>query len=87
MKKTYAKPAVYFESFTLCTAIAAGCEVKTNTPAARQCGIDFGPYTLFLDTMTGVCFGDGAIKDVGGDGRYNGICYHVPEDSNNLFNS
>lgn len=88
MKKTYVKPAIFFEGFTLSTSIAAGCEVKTNTPAVRQCGLDYGPFTVFLDTMHGVCTGFGVVEDDGsGDGNYNGICYHVPTGSSNLFNS
>ena len=84
MKKTYKKPIIFFESFTPSTAIATGCEVKTNTPAARQCGIEFGPYVIFLDSMN-VC--TNKLLDGGPNGRYDGFCYHVPEPDNNLFNS
>ena len=84
MKKTYKKPIIFFESFTPSTAIAAGCEVSTNTPAARQCGIEFGPDVIFMDSMA-VC--TNKILDNDPNGRFDGFCYHVPEADNNLFNS
>lgn len=84
MKKTYSKPEIVFESFSLSQNIAAGCEVKTNTPAQSECGIDFGGYMIFLDEMTGCS--DIPVTSEGGDGEYNGICYHVPN-GENLFNS
>lgn len=87
MKKTYSKPEIVFESFSLSQNIAAGCEVKTNTPSQSECGIDFGGSMLFVDGMNGMngCK-DIAVDNVGGDGVYNGICYHVPT-GENLFNS
>lgn len=82
MKKVYSKPQILFESFTLSANIAAGCEVKTNTPSQYQCAYgedDFG-QPIFVEGVT-AC----VSKPQGGD--YNGICYHNPYDSNNLFNS
>ena len=49
MRKAYSKPQIMFEDFTLSTNIAAGCEVKTNTPSQMQCAYgedDFG-YPIF----------------------------------------
>lgn len=88
MKKTYVKPEIIFESFSLSQSIAAGCEVKTNTPSSGQCGLEWGPDRLFLDTIND-CKGDGKVTSVGGDGEANGICYHVfsNNSSYNLFNS
>ena len=85
MKKTYTKPAVFFESFTPCTAIAAGCEVKTHTPAARKCGIEMPPDVIFLSSMGNVCTLPWDLVD--SSGMFDNICYHVPEADNNLFNS
>lgn len=85
MKKTYVKPAIFFEGFTLSTSIAAGCEYKTNLPSPNECGLVFGNITVFLEGMNGCSFG---VTDNGsGDGSYNGICYHVPSESSNLFAS
>ena len=85
MKKVYTKPQIEFESFTLCNNIAAGCETTTNLPSANQCGMDFSGLVVFMTGMTG-CTGI-QIDNVGGDGEFNGICYHVPNGDNNLFTS
>ena len=88
MKKTYTKPAVFFESFTLCTAIAADCENTFGLqnkgtcaiPSAIQIpGVNMGIFNVGPGSECGVQGGD--------DSRYNGLCYHVPEGKNNLFNS
>lgn len=82
MKKTYSKPDILFESFSLSTSIAAGCEVKITTIAAKQCGMKFGDTVVFTADMGNVC----STKVVDGS-LYDGLCYHVPTESNNLFNS
>ena len=89
MKKAYSKPVIIFESFSTSQNIAAGCEVKTNTPAQGKCGIEWGTEILFLDSVGSLCTGDSRVTDVGGDGESNGICYHVFSNNgeNNLFNS
>ena len=83
MKKVYSKPEIMFEDFTLCTNIAAGCEAKTNMPSNIE-GCGYTPegvtYAIFLEGMNG-CDRKYA------DGAYNGICYHVPLESNTVFNS
>ena len=84
MKKTYAKPEIMFEDFSLSNAITAGCE-KIALEAMDQCAYEvvtsYGNFKVFLDTMSGIC-------DTGSaDGEYNGICYHVPTAANNVFTS
>ncbi len=86
MKKTYSKPEIFFENFSLSQNIAGDCEEKTNTPSQGQCGLDFGPFVVFLDSVGSVCTGAGRVEDMGGDGAYGQICYHVPY-GENLFNS
>lgn len=82
MKRTYTKPEIVFEDFTLSTNIAAGCEVRTDTQARGQCGYAWGGKVLFLDGVAGC---SDIIKN---DGEFfNGLCYHNPSDLNNLFNS
>lgn len=79
MKKTYSKPEIEFESFTLCTRIAS-CAVDTDLMSQNTCGIQFGPtQVLFVDETTGCNF----YNDEAGEK----ICYHNPSDDNNLFNS
>ena len=88
MKKVYSKPDIAFEDFTVSTSVAAGCENATNTPSSGTCGLEFGSYTIFLDTVS-ACTGEGVIQSSGGDGEYNGYCYHVFADNGpgNIFNS
>ena len=80
MKKTYIKPEILFEDFTLSTNIAAGCDTKIDTTARDQCGYEFGGMVLFLTGIAG-------CSDVITDGTYDGFCYHNPSNLNNLFNS
>lgn len=87
MKKAYMKPEIMFEDFTLSTNIAGTCEVDTNIQgmASTSCGLDFSGLMVFLDGMGGCT--DIKVDNVGGDGEFNGICYHVPSGDKNLFNS
>ncbi len=82
MKKTYTKPEILFESFTLSTNINAGCEKPTNLPSWDQCGLDFSGLVVFMTDMSGCT----DIK-VDADKDFNGICYHTPTDLNNVFAS
>lgn len=79
MKKEYKKPELLFDSFELSVSIATGCVGTPVGPTENTCGIGFGPYTLFLDGISG-------CADKVEDG-HNGYCYHVPNDTNKLFNS
>lgn len=83
MKKEYVKPIVVFEDFTLNTNIAGSCEVKTNLHARGSCGwIPNDRWTsgpIFTDASTGCA--------VTPSGTYDTLCYHVPNEANNLFNS
>lgn len=85
MKKFYTKPEIMFESFTLSTNIAGDCEEKTHLPSNNTCGLDFSGLVVFLEGMNGCK--DIQVDNVGGDGDYNGLCYHVPAGDKNLFNS
>lgn len=81
MKKAYSEPDILFESFTLSTNIAAGCEEKP-TSSTDNCGVLFGRQMIFLEGMTG-CLSK--IKDE--DPTFNKLCYHNPYDSYNVFYS
>ena len=82
MKKAYKKPEIVFENFSLSTSIAAGCENPTNLPSKNQCGLDFSGLMVFMNGMTGC----EDIQIAEGD-DFDGICYHVPTEQNNLFTS
>ena len=87
MKKGYEKPLVLFENFSRSTDLAAICEKKINTQAQFDCGIpfegtgDFGfDFTIYSDEAVGIC-------NMEPSGEYDRVCYHVPDESYNLFNS
>ena len=84
MKKKYIKPMIVFEHFALCTNIAGDCEAISDGPTENTCGMDFSGLTVFLDTMGGCA--SYPVASSGGDGKFNNICYHVP-DGFNLFTS
>ena len=80
MKKTYEKPAIIFEDFSLSTSIAAGCELETPLPSYEEnCGYPIKGAIIFVEGTQCTSYPQ--------DGTYNGFCYHVPLDTNNLFNS
>ena len=79
MKKAYVKPQVYFVDFQLSASIAAGCEVINTTHTQNVCGFDDGVAVIYL--TQGIC------NYVQNDGANDKICYHVPDQSNNLFTS
>lgn len=84
MKKKYEKPQIIIENFSLSTTIAGDCETKTNVQSTSSCGFDFSGLQVFLEGMGGCK--DIQVDTIGGDGEFNGICYHVPY-GDNLFNS
>lgn len=82
MKKTYKKPVAIIENFSLSTNIAGNCEVKTNTPSEGNCAYPLRTgENIFFSSIANVCT---THED---DGEYNGLCYHVPNEAKNLFNS
>lgn len=93
MKKVYRKPEIMFESFASSVNIAGDCEKTTNTSARGNCGVEWDlGETLFLDHMVNVCTGDYVVETRGDDGWLdlgpnNRLCYHVPDEEFNLFNS
>ncbi len=83
MKKKYSAPEILFESFTMSTNIAGDCEAKPQTQVKySSCGIDFGGYIVFAVNYNGC-----SSMQVDFDDEYGGICYHVPSENNNIFNS
>ena len=76
MKKTYFKPEIMFEDFSLSTNIATGCEVLSNNQSSNQCGMDMSGIMVFVTEA-------GMYENGAGDP----ICYHVPLGQQNLFNS
>lgn len=100
MKKAYNKPEIIFEDFSLSTNIAGDCDVIDGVNAAYgSCGIELPGIGIVF--VTGVCERKENDPDnlvyvtvTGSDGSYSpnigpydSICYHVPQQNNNLFNS
>ena len=81
MKKVYTKPEIMFDNFSLTTNIASVCEVKIEGPTQGTCGLRWGATTIFVEKASGCAK---QVKD--GEG-YNGLCYHVPNQAYNVFNS
>ena len=79
MKKRYTKPDIAFESFSLSTSIAS-CDVKIEGAYGGECGLWMDDIFVFIVGVTGC---DAQIPDDGS----NGICYHVPNGDNSMFNS
>jgi hypothetical protein len=81
MKKTYEKPDIMYENFSMSTNIAAGCEAKANY-LEYACGVKWGEgaFTLFTDLIL-AC----KTKVVDGSGEYDSLCYHNPSSENNVF--
>lgn len=83
MKKAYIKPQVYFEDFQLSASIAAGCEEIIKNQSQGTCGyVMTGGVTVFTDSVSGCTM---PIED--GSSTANGLCYHVPFQTYNLFTS
>lgn len=83
--KKYTKPQIVFESFTTSTNIAGNCEVIFDLQGRDTCGFpgSLAGYVVFNTGADGTnCTYPGQT-----DTQYNGLCYHVPDPTRNLFNS
>ena len=87
MKKKYEKPMIIIEDFSLSTTIAGDCEGIVGNPSKGTCALEgTGGIKIFTEEMASVCdytpgsFGQPADQ-------WDGLCYHVPVDTSNLFNS
>ena len=83
MKKSYSKPEIMFESFSVATNIAS-CGIRIYGPSQGNCGYAYeeehlGTVVIFIYEATGC-----AYKQEDG---YNDICYHTFDGNDILFNS
>lgn len=89
MKKTYQKPEILFEDFSLSVNIAGDCSIRTNTPSEGTCAyeikVGFATWNVFTDAVAACTTKES--RDGSADEIYNSICYHVPYDNSSLFNS
>ena len=79
MKKAYSKPEIYFDSFELSANIAAGCEVITKNQTQGTCAYVVAGKSFFVEIA--------ACTTTPQDNELNNLCYHVPAEEYNLFNS
>ena len=80
MKKQYNRPDIVFERFSMNSSIAGQCEFKAQF-ARDICGAELTEaITVFTDEIQNCSFKQP-------DGEYDMLCYHVPTDSYNVFNS
>jgi len=79
MKKPYQKPKITFEDFSLSTSITAGCEYKNGLHAQGACGYETRDGVVFTLDVSGCKYTQPDTNDT--------LCYHVPNESNNIFNS
>lgn len=87
MKKEYKKPQVIIESFVLNANLAANCMQTINLPSQFTCGIpaeDGSGLNIFSPDLDG---SNCVIPGESGDAMYDGLCYHVPTEGLQLFNS
>ena len=84
MKKTYNKPEILFEDFSLSTSITAGCTYKNGLHVENACGYETGrgsnKRVVFVHPEHGCVYTE--------DDGFNGLCYHNPgEGFDTMFNS
>ncbi len=81
MKKTYSKPDIFYEDFSLSTNIAANCELHPTEFIGDTFIVDLGGVIL----LTNMEYCNYHIED--GKNEFDNLCYHVPTDSYNIFSS
>ena len=81
MKKTYTKPEIMFEDFSLSTSIALACKYGAHH-AEYACPYEDEDMMIivFIDHSMG-------CQDLVENGIYNGLCYHNPDDDTKIFAS
>lgn len=81
MRKHYEAPAICFDDFSLSTGIAGSCFRIINTASKYACAFyDERDQRYVFTSEIAAC------ETKNEDGA-NGVCYHVPLETNDLFNS
>ena len=88
MRKTYSKPQIMFEAFTLNTSIAAGCSLINTLPnVERECGFEVATDRFGNDIVFNTAIQDVTGCNVGAEGPYNDLCYDNPRSEYIIFQS
>lgn len=80
MKKTYNKPEIMFEDFSLNISIAS-CFVKNELPSLYTCGVADSAGDIWFNSSVEGDYGCQILEEP------DGFCYHNPSDNNNYFAS
>ena len=81
MKKKYTKPQIIFESVSVSSSIAGDCDTIITNIARETCPMETrSGHFVFVSDLS-------ACSTHEPDGIYDNICYHVPYEAYNLFNS
>lgn len=87
MKKAYESPDIFFEDFSLSSSIALNCERIVGNATQGTCALlGSGGVAVFTDAISACDFTPESLGQPGND-KWDGFCYHVPTEYNNLFNS
>lgn len=95
MKKTYTKPALYMEDFTLSQSIAHNCgdgldwsqaNLKYKSTCGWNTGLDVDGNGVNEIVFTASA-GSNCNKVLGEGEKFMGICYNNPDGGLNVFNS
>ena len=82
MKRNYVKPMIIFEDFSMSTNIAGDCSYLVMNPTEGTCGyVLTGEITIFTAEVQGCTHTQQEPAQI------DELCYHVPIDSKELFNS
>lgn len=84
MKKCYQSPEILFEDFTLSVNIALNCDIIIDTQSYNTCALGFGRNAIFVESVNACTT---KIEDGSQYNEYDQVCYHVPSQSTDLFNS
>lgn len=88
MKKVYTAPQILFESFVMSTNIAGDCEAPfVDNPSKGSCAVlGTGGLAIFDSKVGTAC--NATPESMGSASDYwDGLCYHIPTEDANLFNS
>ena len=92
MKKKYFKPEILFEDFTLSTSVAS-CATHSMEKVAnsnKECGFydEYLKVVVVTNDINGCAFSEAeGYRVAKTPGENDGVCYHVPIEAFNVWNS
>lgn len=81
MKKVYSKPEIMFECFTVCTNIAANCDIINSNPSIKE-------TCSYASAFGNVFVSSPPCEITAPNEEFGNICYHIPQPNmDQLFGS